>query len=189
MAGPVSVAAVVLPPRTTLLKSSRVVLGDGRLRDSKHLTPAAREEWFRWLKKQQAVGRLYFSVSLVGEKIVDSKGIVPAVKIGIRRVLYRLQMSPDDCRLRLDGSLKAPAKYLNQQTVIRGDSTVPIIMLASIAAKVRRDRRMMRLARRYVGYGFEIHKGYGTRKHYATLRRRGLSPLHRRSFLKKLFLR
>lgn len=185
MAGPVAVAIVAVPTMSRRVLKDSNDLGFGPLRDSKHLTPSRRESWFAWLKKQQARGRLRFTVSLVGEKTIDQKGIVVAVKTGIRRILHRLKIRPGQCQILLDGGLKAPAKYKNQQTVIRGDSTVTIIMLASIAAKVRRDRRMRRLAKRYPGYGFEIHKGYGTRVHYAALRRRGLSSLHRRSFLKK----
>ena len=83
----------------------------------------------------------------------------------------------------LDGGLKAPAKYKDQKTIIKGDEKVKIIALASIIAKVSRDRHMRRLAKKFPDYGFEIHKGYGTRAHYRALHRRGLSPLHRRSFL------
>lgn len=181
LAGPVAVAAVAVSRLN--LDRKRFDLGFGPLRDSKHLAPRRREEWFGWLKKQRARGRLRFTASLVGEKTIDRIGIVRAVKIGIRRVLGRLKIRSNDCRILLDGGLKAPAKYHNQRTVIHGDNLIPIIMLASIAAKVRRDRRMGRLSKRYPGYGFEIHKGYGTKKHYAALRRQGLSPLHRRSFM------
>lgn len=186
LAGPVAVAAVVQPIRM----SRRVLDSDkslGILRDSKHLSPKKRERWFGWLRKQQIARRLRFTSSLVGEKTIDRIGIVRAVKIGIRRVLGRLKIKPGQYRIVLDGGLKASAKYKNQQTVIRGDSTVPIIMLASIVAKIRRDRRLVRLAHRFPSYGFEIHKGYGTKKHYTALRRRGLSSIHRRSFLKKYF--
>ena len=193
LAGPVSVAAVAIMSRLNLdglllrpnLSAPRFDLGFGSLRDSKKLSAEKRGRWFNWLQFQQARGRLLFKTALVGEKIIDRQGIVPAVRIGIARVLRRLKILPDHSRILLDGGLRAPAKYKNQQTIIRGDSSVPIIMLAAIAAKVRRDRRMIRLARRYPNYQFEIHKGYGTRRHYAALRRHGLSPLHRRSFLKK----
>lgn len=165
---------------------SRATLDTRGLKDSKGLSSARREEWYEKLKKARRRRELNFTVALVGEKIIDRLGIVRAVAIGIRRCLARLKLNPKQCRVLLDGSLRASRIYQNQKTIIRGDSRVPIIMLASIAAKVRRDRRLTRLAKRYPGYGLEIHKGYGTKKHYAALRRRGLSPLHRRSFLKKL---
>lgn len=189
LAGPVSVAAVVIMSRHRLDRLLRSNLSTGRfdlgfgLRDSKKLSGKKREEWFQWLKEKKK-GELNFAVSLVGKKIIDKQGIVPAVKIGIRRCLNRLKLNPDQCRVLLDGSLKAPKIYRNQKTIIRGDETVPIITLASIVAKVTRDRKMLRLAKNFPNYQFEIHKGYGTRAHYRALRKNGLSPLHRRSFLK-----
>jgi ribonuclease HII len=88
-----------------------------------------------------------------------------------------------DSRILLDGGLRAPKLYLNQTTIIRGDESEPAIALASIAAKIRRDRHLVRLAQRYPDYGFEIHKGYGTARHYAALAQHGPCPIHRRSFL------
>ena len=182
LAGPVSVAVVALMSRLNLDSDK----SRGRLRDSKKLLSVAkREKWFEWLKQKQKNKQLKFAVSLVGEKIIDRRGIVPAVKIGIKRCLNRLNLQPERCQVLLDGSLKAPKIYQNQKTIIRGDEKIPLIMLASIIAKVTRDRKMIRLAKNFSHYGFEIHKGYGTRAHYCALHRHGLSPLHRRSFLKK----
>lgn len=175
LAGPVSVAVVVIMSRRRL---------DTKIRDSKKLSEKGREEWFKWLKAEKKKGRLNFAVSLVGEKIIDEQGIVPAVRIGIRRCLNRLKLNPDQCQVLLDGSLKAPKIYRDQKTIIRGDETVPIIALASIVAKVTRDKKMLRSGKKFPNYQFSIHKGYGTRAHYLALRKHGLSPLHRRSFLK-----
>src|SRR3989344_5230925 len=190
LAGPVSVAVIATLSRLNLdNKMARVTLAIdkslGVLRDSKKLSAEKREQWFAWLKQKQKKGKLKFAVSLVGEKIIDRQGIVEAVKIGIKRCLYRLSLNPNQCQVLLDGSLKAPKIYRNQKTIIRGDEKIPLIMLASIVAKVTRDRKMIRLAKKFPHYGFEIHKGYGTRAHYRALHRRGLSPLHRRSFLTK----
>ena len=184
LAGPVSVAVVsVMPPRLsrTVLDSDKSL---GMLRDSKKLSEKKREQWLKWLKQKRKSGRLKFMASLVGEKIIDRVGIVRAVRIGIKRCLKRLDLKPEQCRVLLDGSLVAPKVYRNQKTIIRGDGKIPIIMLASIVAKVTRDRRMVKLARVYPNYNFEIHKGYGTHAHYRALHRYGLSPVHRRSFLK-----
>lgn len=183
LAGPVAVAAVSDNGTSPALVQPLVQPRAG-LRDSKKLSSKKREWWFRWLKQKKKSGQLKFTVSLVGEKTIDRMGIVKAVKIGVERCLKRLDLNPKQCQILLDGSLQAPKIYQNQKTIIRGDEQVPIIMLASIAAKVRRDRRMIKLARVYSNYNFEIHKGYGTAKHYQALRQNGLSSIHRRSFLK-----
>ena len=86
----------------------------------------------------------------------------------------------------LDGGLKAPKEYLNQRTIIKGDEKELAIALASIVAKVTRDRLMVKLARKYPGYDLEMHKGYGTAAHYKALKNKGFSPIHRKSFLKKI---
>jgi len=188
LAGPVAVSAVVTSGRSldSLIwprdsKGKKI-----RLADSKGLSAARREYWYSWLKRECAKKRLNFAVSLVGEKTIDRLGIAPAVRIGIKRVLRRLEVEPVYCHVLLDGGLKAPTNFSKQETIIRGDTIEPIIMLASIAAKVKRDRRLVKLARRYPHYGFEFHKGYGTKAHYAALRRHGLSLVHRKSFLKSL---
>lgn len=180
LAGPVSVAAVALMARVPL----DIGMSRGTLKDSKQLSEKKRGQWFEWLRGKQKSGRIKFTASLVGEKTIDRIGIVKAVKIGIGRCLKRLDLKPEQCRVLLDGNLAAPKVYRNQKTIIRGDEKIPLIMLASIIAKVRRDRRMIKLARVYPDYNFETHKGYGTRAHYRALNRYGLSPLHRRSFLK-----
>ncbi len=185
LAGPVSVAVVVQLARI-VLDSDKML---GILRDSKKLSEQKREEWFKWLREKKKKGDLDFAVSLVGEKIIDQRGIVRAVKIGIGRCLKRLKLNPNQCQVLLDGSLKAPKIYRDQRTIIRGDETIPIIALASIVAKVTRDRKMVRLGKKFPNYQLAIHKGYGTRAHYRALRKYGLSPLHRRSFLKDFQLK
>ena len=183
LAGPVAVAAVVISPKLSMSRATldmkRGVLG---LRDSKKLNVKQREVWYGWLREKRGQRKLNFAVALVGHKIIDREGITRAVRIGIARCLRRLELNPAVCEVKLDGSLRASRAYVNQVTIIHGDSFVPVIMLASIAAKVTRDRRMSRLAGVYPKYGFEIHKGYGTKRHYQQIKRHGLSPIHRRSF-------
>ena len=82
--------------------------------------------------------------------------------------------------------MKAPLEYINQKTIIKGDVKEKVIALASICAKVLRDRKMRKWALKYPGYGFEVNKGYGTKGHYRAIKNRGLCDLHRRSFLKGL---
>ncbi len=83
----------------------------------------------------------------------------------------------------MDGSLYAPKEFKHQKTIIKGDAKVKLISLASVIAKVHRDEKMSHLAKKFPQYGFDIHKGYGTRAHYSALRMHGLCEIHRRSFL------
>jgi ribonuclease HII len=83
----------------------------------------------------------------------------------------------------LDGALKAPDRFVFQKTIIKGDEKEPLIACASIVAKVTRDRLMKKLAKKYPGYAFEIHKGYGTKKHREFIQKLGLSKIHRKSFI------
>lgn len=189
LAGPVSVGVVVAPLQfKTVFKKYAV-------KDSKKLTENKREEWYRWLNKERRLdlsadkaGKINFATALISPEVIDKRGIVPAVKLGIKKCLKRLDLNPAECQVLLDGSLRAPAQFKNQQTIIKGDEREPIIALASIAAKVRRDRQMVKLAKIYPTYQFEVHKGYGTKAHYTALKKYGPSLIHRRTFLKTLDL-
>jgi len=86
----------------------------------------------------------------------------------------------------LDGGLHAPKEYTNQETIIKGDEKEMIISMASVAAKVVRDREMVEMAQKYPEYGLEKHKGYGTKAHYENIRKNGISPIHRVTFLTRL---
>ena len=155
------------------------------LRDSKQLSRAQREEWFTQIESWQKAGKCDFAVSMVSAKEIDAHGISRAIKKALAETLDTLECSTDALIL-LDGSLHAPESFHNQITIIKGDEKEPIISLASIVAKVTRDRYMTRFAERYPHYGFERHMGYGTADHYTALKKYGLCPIHRRSFLKKL---
>ncbi|MES2059819.1 MAG: ribonuclease HII [Patescibacteria group bacterium] len=152
------------------------------LKDSKKLTEKRREEIFEQMKLLKKEGKLNFSVALVPHTIIDSLGISHAIREGIKGVLQKISSDPKSCKIFLDGSLKAPAEFLNQETVIKGDEKIPAISLASIAAKVTRDRHMVEMSREYSVYGFEIHKGYGTKAHLAAIKANGVSAIHRQSF-------
>lgn len=179
LAGPVAVAVVSLKKPL----SPKFLRG---LKDSKGLSEAKRLEWLAKLKKLKQSGQLNYAVSLVGATIIDRRGIVSAIRLATRRSLRKLELNPKYCQVLLDGSLKCDEEYLNQKTIIRGDQTEPLIALASIVAKVRRDNLMKRLALKYPKYQFEIHKGYGTKLHRQKIKKHGLSLIHRRSFLSKL---
>lgn len=179
LAGPVSVGVVVAP------MTFKTVFKKYAVKDSKKLSEQDRERWYKWLVKERREDKLNFATALVSNQVIDKQGIVPAVRLGIKRCLNRLNLKPEECEVLLDGSLKAPLIFNQQKTIIKGDETEPIIALASIAAKVRRDRYMCRLAKKYPQYQFEIHKGYGTKGHYKALKKHGASLIHRLSFLTK----
>ncbi len=181
LAGPVSVAAVAIPQalHKRITKEFRAV------RDSKKMTAAAREAWFKKIRSHQS-GKVLVAVSLVSAQIIDKKGIVSAIRLALGRSLNKLGIDPGQCSVFLDGSLYAPLIYQRQKTIIRGDDTVKIISMASVIAKVHRDKHVIKLAKKYPRYALEAHKGYGTRTHLKLIRKNGLSPIHRKSFLKGL---
>ncbi|MEZ4195176.1 MAG: ribonuclease HII [Candidatus Paceibacterota bacterium] len=116
---------------------------------------------------------------------MDKIGITKAVRLGIERGLNKLKVDHKEVSVKLDGLLHAPAEYMNQETIIKGDAKEKVIGLASIMAKVTRDRVMVKMAKKYPVYQFEIHKGYGTKKHLEAIEKHGLSTVHRRSFCKR----
>jgi ribonuclease HII len=175
LAGPVSVGAVLLLPQF-----DRTALAG--VKDSKQLSEEAREAWYAKMRLWQKEGHLRFAVAYSSARQIDSRGIVWAVSSALRRALRSLEADPAESLVLLDGGLRAPVLYEQQETIIRGDATEPVIALASIAAKVRRDRLMKRLARAYPAYGFEVHKGYGTKAHRDAVLDLGPCAIHRRSF-------
>lgn len=180
LAGPVTLAAVACP-KTAVRNFFKGV------KDSKHLSPKGREEWFKKIKEHP---KILYSTASVGAQIIDRIGIAPAIRRAVGRLLIkmdkRLFKEDEPIRVLLDGSLKAPEKYL-QKTIIKGDEKIPVIAAASIVAKISRDRKMRRFSGLFPQYSFDIHKGYGTRLHYKLLKKHGLSPIHRKTFLSSLF--
>lgn len=156
------------------------------IKDSKKLTEEERGTWFELAKNAQKRKELFFSVSLISNTIIDKHGISKAIKIGINKNLEKLSVSKKESYILLDGSLKAPIEYKNQFTIIKGDEKIPLISLASIVAKVTRDRYMKNLAKKYPKYGFEKHKGYGTEEHRRAIKKHGSISIHRKSFIKSL---
>ena len=177
IAGPVAVGVVILPVDAE---------EESGFRDSKKLAQHKREQIFDDMRLRRKAGALQFTVSMTSANRIDSIGIVQAVRHAMNRALDRLQARPEECLVLLDGGLRAPKKFRYQQTIIKGDEKVYAIALASVAAKVTRDAQMRALGYRFPGYGFEQHKGYGTREHYKALKRIGICGEHRQSFLKKV---
>ncbi len=182
LAGPVSVGAVMIP----IAECSAIFSSLPGIRDSKKLSEKKREELYASMLGLRREKKIAFAVGLVPHTLIDKEGIVKAIRRGIFSVLVKISADPLCSRILLDGSLHAPEQFVDQETIIRGDETEPIISLASIAAKVVRDRKMKELAALYPLYDFEVHKGYGTKGHYAALETHGMCPIHRRSYLKTL---
>ncbi len=176
LAGPVSVGVVAVPEGFDVLKEFPGV------RDSKKLSEKKREEIFVLLEARVALGDTRFRVEFESAETIDREGISFAVRTAISRGVNALAPDASDVFIYLDGSLKAPPEYA-QETIINGDELIPLISLASVAAKVVRDRLMKELSVQYPQYGFEKHKGYGTEMHYDRLKKYGPCIIHRRSYL------
>ena len=189
LAGPVTVAAVLLPQNSGLkIKNSKLPL-----RDSKRLTLRQRKKWFNWIKENN----VSYAVASVSPKIIDeiniSKAANRAATNAFKKLAKNLKLKTKNCRVFLDGGLYLNKKLLNSifyilnsRTIIRGDEKIKAIMLASIVAKVTRDKRMKELHKKYPHYGFCQHKGYGTKKHFRAIKKNGVCRIHRKTFLKNL---
>ncbi len=178
IAGPVAVGAFVFLDS----KASRIFRG---VKESKQLTEKEREAWFSIIQDARERGLVNFKVSFQSERSIDERGLTHTIMKALTLALNGLKLDPESVEVRLDGGLKAPSHYRYQKTIIRGDAQEKVIALASICAKVLRDRKMNQWGKKYPQYGFEVHKGYGTKKHYEALEKEGILPLHRRSFLKR----
>ena len=170
LAGPVCAAAVILPKHLQI----------PGLTDSKKLTDKKRRELFPVIQ-QQAIA---YGIGLASEAEIDEINILQATFLAMRRALEQLTVRPEIALI--DGNRETDFG-LPVKTVVKGDSLSANIAAASVLAKVTRDNIMVELAQQYPEYGFEIHKGYGTKAHYEALRTYGPSPIHRRSFLKKFY--
>ncbi len=176
LAGPVAVGVVAAPEGFDVAKEFPGVA------DSKQLSEKKREHLFALLEERVTGGDVRFVVEYGEASVIDARGIAVVIREAVARGIHFLAPDATPVRVLLDGALSAPEVY-RQQTIIGGDARVPLISLASIAAKVSRDRLMCRLAAAYPLYGFERHKGYGTKAHYEVLKKHGSSPIHRQTFL------
>ena len=168
-AGPVYAAAVILPTDPSLLQTLEGV------RDSKLMTPLARETW---APRIQAIA-LAWEVDFASAEEIDTLGILPATKLAATRSLEALSAIPNYL---LTDFLIFPNCELPQTALIKGDRLSLSIAAASVLAKTTRDAHMRELEYRYPGYGFARHKGYGTHFHQEALHRNGLCEIHRKSF-------
>lgn len=167
LAGPVCAAACILPQDLQI---------EG-LNDSKKLSAKKREALYDIITKQA----IAWAVCLIDEARIDEINILQATFEAMRGAVGKLSVLPDYCLV--DGN-RDPGLGLPTLTVVKGDAKCATVAAASILAKVTRDRLMVEYDGQYPGYGFAVHKGYGTKAHYAAIDKLGLCPIHRRTFLK-----
>ena len=170
LAGPVCAAAVILPPEL-------VIPG---LNDSKKLTDKKRRELYDIITAEA----VSYGIAFASEKEIDEINILQATFLAMARAMEKLTPQPE---LALIDGNRAKDFGLPVRTIVKGDSLSASIAAASILAKVTRDRLMEQYDEAYPQYGFAIHKGYGTKRHYEALREFGPSPIHRMTFLKKFY--
>jgi len=167
LAGPVTAAIVAL-------KKEVKIKG---VKDSKLLSARQREEIFERVKDHPEIT---WRVSHVYPRVIDRVNIWQATLLAWKRSLKKLDCPPDF--LFLDGNQAIPRLKMEQSPVVGGDRRIFLLSLASIIAKVSRDRLMERIDRKYPQYGFSRHKGYGTKEHLKMIKKHGPSEIHRKSF-------
>lgn len=170
LAGPVCAAAVILPPDAQI----------PGLNDSKKLTDKKRRELFPVIKETA----IAYGIGLANHEEIDRINILQATFLAMERAIAGLSVKPE---LALIDGNREKDFGIPVKTVVHGDSLSASIAAASILAKVTRDDLMLELAKKYPRYGFEIHKGYGTKAHYEALRTYGPCEIHRMTFLKKFY--
>ena len=175
LAGPVVAATVVLP-------ESCDVIG---IDDSKKLSPKKREELYYKIKETA----LSIGVSFVDNDTIDKINILNATKAAMVQSLNHANQKliegyESEIEYLLSDAVKLDNVKIPQMNIIKGDEKCISIAAASIIAKVTRDRFMIKMEARYPGYDFASNKGYGTKNHYAGIKRMGLTPIHRKTFLK-----
>ena len=160
-------------------QSARAGLAQTSIRDSKLLTHKQREEIYGLLKKDPNVE---WGIGRVSEKVIDRINILQATKLAMKKAVSNLEKKrPDIDYILIDGNFGINSE-IEQMSVIKGDQKVFSIAAASIVAKVHRDRLMMKYHQKYPEYGFNKHKGYGTKAHRVAIKKSGLSQIHRKSF-------
>ncbi len=170
LAGPVCAAAVILPADLEI---------EG-LNDSKKLTEKRREALYDIITEKAVA----YGIGFASEQEIDEINILQATFLAMRRAVDQLSVTPD--MVLVDGN-REPSLDLPVKTIIKGDSLSANIAAASVLAKVTRDRLMVEQDAIYPQYKFAVHKGYGTKAHYAAIAEYGMCPIHRRTFLKKFY--
>ena len=167
LAGPVTVAVCIMP-----LDADKIIDG---VNDSKKLTLRKREELYDKIINTATA----YSIVNIGEKVIDEINILNATKLGMKKCLENIDVTPDYV---LIDAVKIDSE-IPYSAIIHGDALSYSVACASILAKVSRDRLMTTLDEKYQGYGFAKHKGYGTKMHVEKLKELGPCDIHRKSFI------
>lgn len=197
LAGPVVVAAAAIIGRPGAIPPRK--LGLGALKDSKKLSMQQREAWYAYFAVHP---NIVFAVARVYPRQIEKRNISSAANLAARRAFKKVLMreklmknmwlaafSENTMPVFLDGGLYLgsrawqTANIRNAKTIVKADEKIAAVKIASIIAKVHRDRFMVKLAKQYPAYGFEIHKGYGTQRHLGALKKYGSSESHRATFI------
>lgn len=187
LAGPVTVCAVVLPYKKYHVSgwAGKKDMWRG-LTDSKKMTAISREQWYLETESLSREFGMRYAIASRTAKQIDTKGIAVCIRECIKSILEELSLDPKECLVLLDGGLKAPIEYVYQETIIRGDASQPVISLASVVAKVTRDKYMTQQHKKFPQYNFEKNKGYGTLFHRMQIKKYGTITLHRLTFLTRI---
>ena len=167
------------------------------IKESKSLSEEKRYIWYKKIISFKKNKILDFQTSSVSAPLIDKFGlsyaINKALKNGLNKILKNVKENEFiqeeeifKIKILLDGGLKAPENFKNQKTIIKGDEKEISIAIASIVAKVNRDNFMKNISKKYPNYNFEVHKGYGTKKHIEAIKKFGKTPIHRELFLRKI---
>ena len=177
LAGPV-VAAAVLLNSSCNFKDKNLKEIISLAKDSKKMTAKQREKVFEIILKEKT---LKWGIGKASHLIIDRVNILNATKLAMKKAVFNVKKDLRNTILIIDGNQRINIGC-DQLAVVKGDQKIFLCSCASIIAKVYRDKLMERLDKKYPVYGFKKHKGYPTKKHYASIKKRGLSPVHRKSF-------
>ncbi len=171
LAGPVVAACVTIGQDFSISPEELELI-----RDSKKLSAKQREKAFALIKERSTA----VTIGVASHQTIDRINILQATFLAMKKAIDQTAVAPD--YILVDGNLRIPRLKISQETIIQGDSKIFCIAAASIIAKVSRDYLMDELDKKYPGYNFSQHKGYGTKLHLAKIMEHGPSPIHRRSF-------
>ena len=187
IAGPVALCAVLIKSKDEKILKDKFK----KIKDSKKLSEKQRNKYFNEFQEWKLNKQLYASISMISAIDIDKIGIVKSIQKALDKSLENVlkqiekeDVSLDLIEILLDGGLSCSKKFINQKSIIKGDEKEFVISVASIIAKVLRDKEMIKYGEKYPKYKFENHKGYGTKAHFEFIKKFGIIKIHRKTFIK-----